>query len=73
MEKTLLEQIRERLQKLYDAKQAGLTYGMRDIIDWMEHDLNEIGYLIDDLEYALAPNYPDEQRKFNHEHEKDVA
>lgn len=69
MEKTLLDKMREHLQKLHDAKKAGLTYGMRDIIDWMEHDLNELGYLIDDIEYALIPHYPDEQRILNAEHE----
>lgn len=51
-----LNQMRALLQKLREAKEAKSTYGMVDIINWLNgedglmSDLDRMGYLIDSLE-----------------------
>lgn len=67
-----IKKIRERLTKLHDAKRSGSIYAMRDIADWMDFDLTEVGHLLDELEMSLESEKEIKQLEFNYEVKKEI-
>lgn len=63
-----IKKIRKALMKLHEAKKTGTIYALQELSDWLKYDLDEVSYLLDDLENELTPDYPDQQQILNHEH-----
>lgn len=67
-----IDRMRILLSELYEIKKRPFAYAVRDLDEWMSKKLDEVGYLLDDIENELDPEYPDQQRILNYEHEMEL-
>lgn len=51
-------------------KQSSISGGMRDLMDWLEHDAEKAVVLLDEVYTELDPEYPDQQSALNAEFEE---
>lgn len=62
-----IDAITKIMSRLHDIKKGNIIFGLSDLEDFLRHDLDKVGYMLDDLRNELTPDYPDQQRALVHE------
>jgi len=49
-----IDAITKIMSCLHDIRKGGIIYGLSDLEDFLRHDLDKIGYMLDDLRNELT-------------------
>lgn len=62
-----IDAIAKIMSRLHEIKKGNIIFGLSDLEDFLRHDLDKVGYMLDDLRNELTPEYPDQQAALVHE------